>query len=72
MPNHQYLALGQDVIFVGPDKQEHKAKITVIYSDDSARVEWSNGSAVADYSDKGAENTFHFEQASPEGGTKKK
>jgi len=70
--NQQYLALGQDVIFVGPDKHKHKAKISVIYSDSSARVEWANGSAIAEHSDKGGENTFHFEQASPEGGTKNK
>jgi len=68
----QYLAIGQDVIYIGPDKHPHKAKIAIVYSDDSARIEWKNGSAIANRSDSGGENTFHFAQASPEAEAAKK
>jgi hypothetical protein len=67
----QHLAVGQDVTYVGPDKQNHKGKITTIYSENAARIEWQNGSAVATFSDKGEEGTFHFEQASHKAETKK-
>jgi len=67
----QYLAVGQDVIFVGPDNKENKAKIAIVYNDNSARVEWANGTALADYSEKKSEGTFHFEQASPKAEPKK-
>ena len=63
--NHQYLAVGQEVVFVGPDKHKYKGKITIVYSDDEAQITWPNGSAIATYSDRGGEGTFHFEQASP-------
>jgi hypothetical protein len=62
--NHPYLGVGQGVIFVGPDKKPVNAKITLVYGPDSARLEWANGVAVADYSDEQHPNTFHFEQAS--------
>ena len=64
--NHPYLDVGQEVVFVGIDKKLIKGKITTVYGPDSARIEWSNGSAVADFSsDKNKPHTFHFEQASP-------
>jgi hypothetical protein len=63
--NHQYLAEGQEVMFVGIDKKTVKGKIIKVYGPDSAQIEWSNGSAIADFSDKKEPNTFHFEQASP-------
>jgi len=67
----QYLEVGQDVTFVGPDKQSTKAKITVVYSEHEARLEWANGVAIASYSDKGEANTFHFGEASPKAEHKK-
>ena len=67
----QYLAVGQDVIFIGPDNKETKAKIAIVYNENSARVEWPNGVALADYSDKKESGTFHFEQASPKAEPKK-
>jgi len=66
----QYLAIGQEVTFVGTDKS-HKAKIVEIYNADSARVEWDGGGAIANLSDKKEPNTFHFEQASPKAEHKK-
>jgi len=62
----QYLQVGQDVTYIGPDKHEVKAKILTVYSDSFARIEWANGSAVAEHSESGKENTFRFEQASSE------
>jgi hypothetical protein len=62
--NHPYLTVGQEVIFVGIDKKPIKGKIAVVYGPESARIDWPNGSAVADHSDKKEAHTFHFEQAS--------
>jgi hypothetical protein len=61
---HQYLAVGQDVIYVGPDGAI-KAKITAVYGDHDARIEWDNGVAIATHSFEDEPGTFHFEQASP-------
>jgi hypothetical protein len=69
--NHPYLAVGQEVNYVGGDGKTHKATINAVYGPDSARVEWDGGSAVADCSDKKDANTFHFEQASPKAEHKK-
>ena len=69
--NHQHLAIGQEVIFVGPDKQNHKATITQVYNADEAAVAWPNGNAIARFSEEKKENTFHFEQASPKAEHKK-
>jgi len=69
--NHQYLEVGQEVTFIGPDKQHNKAKITTVYSNDEVRVEWANGVAIASYSDKGDANTFHFGEASTKAEHKK-
>jgi hypothetical protein len=69
--NHQYLEVGQDVTYVGPDKQTQKAKITAVYGEHEARVEWTNGSAIAVYSDKSEPNSFHFGEASTKGEQKK-
>jgi hypothetical protein len=63
--NHQYLATGQEVVFVGPDKQSHHGTITIIYGPDDAKIEWPNGMAIAHFSDSNEPGTFHFEQASP-------
>jgi hypothetical protein len=65
--NHPYLTPGQDVIYVGADKKQHKAKITEVFTQDCARVESDDGkhSAIAQFSDSGEINTFHFEPASP-------
>jgi hypothetical protein len=63
--NHQYIATGQEVIFVGPDKKEHKGKILNIYGPDTAQIEFDGGTAIAEFSDKKEPITFHFEQASP-------
>jgi hypothetical protein len=65
MNQHQYLEVGQDVVFVGPDKKSNRGKITIIYGPDDVRIEWGNGSAVAKFSDSKEPGTFHFEQASP-------
>jgi hypothetical protein len=62
---NQYLAVGQEVTYVGHDGKSHKAKITACYNDNSARIEWDGGGAVAECSDKKEPGTFHFEQASP-------
>ena len=68
----QYLAVGQDVTFVGPDKKTHKAKISQVYNENEALVVWENGSALATHSDdRKGENTFHFEHASPKAEDKK-
>jgi len=67
----QYLAVGQEVTFVGPDKHTVKGKITTVYSENSARIEWENGAAVANLSDEKDPGTFHFEQASPKAEHKK-
>jgi hypothetical protein len=63
--NHPHLAIGQEVTFVGHDKKTHNGKITTLYGADSARIEWDEGAAVADFCDKKEPGTFHFEQASP-------
>jgi hypothetical protein len=64
--NHQHLAVGQEVTFVGDDKKNHKGKITMVVNGDVARIEFENGgSATASCSDKPEPGTFHFEQASP-------
>jgi len=65
MNEHQFLDIGQEVVFIGIDKKPIKAKITQIFGPDSARVEWSNGSALADFSSQKKEGTFHFAEASP-------
>ncbi len=62
----QYLAVGQDVIYVSTDKKEIKAKITQVFNEDEASLSWENGGAIAKYSEDPLEGTFHFEQASPE------
>jgi hypothetical protein len=69
--NHQHLEVGQDVVFVGPDKHTHKGKITKVYSENEAHIEWANGSAIASHSDKPEPNTFHFGEASTKGEEKK-
>lgn len=69
--NHQHLAPGQEVTYVGSDNKTHKGKITKVYSPDTAHIEWENGSAIADCSDKPEPGTFHFEQASPKAEHKK-
>jgi hypothetical protein len=68
---HQYLEVGQEVVFIGPDKKPLKTKIAVVYGPDSARVEWENGSAIADYSSQKKEGTFHFAEASSKAETHK-
>jgi hypothetical protein len=65
MNNHPYLAIGQEVIFVGHDEKTHKGKILNVYGPDSAQIEFESGVAIAEYSDKKEPGTFHFEQASP-------
>lgn len=65
MNQQPYLTEGQDVIFIGPDKHNYKAKITTVYGPKSVRLEWENGAAIADFSEKKETGTFHFEQASP-------
>jgi len=62
--NKQYLVVGQDVIYVGADKQEQNGKIIEVYSEVDAHIELPNGSAIATLSDSGEENTFYFKQAS--------
>jgi hypothetical protein len=70
--NHQYLAIGQEVIFIGHDKKTHKGKIIQVYSPDSAQIELKDGVAIADFSDEDIPGTFHFEhEASPKGESKK-
>lgn len=69
--NHQHLAIGQEVVFVSGDEKTHKGKITHVYGPDSAHIQWEEGSAIADFSDKKEPGTFHFEQASPKGEHKK-
>jgi hypothetical protein len=64
--NHQHLAIGQEVTFIGHDNESHQGKIIKVYGPDSAQIEWEGGSAVADFNDKKEPGTFHFEQASPE------
>jgi len=62
----QYLEIGQDVTYVDHNKKTHKATITTVYSENSARVEFKNGVAIAELGDNKSEpNTFHFEPASP-------
>jgi len=62
---HQYLAVGQDVIYVGT-AGAIKAKIIEVYNADSARLELEQGVAIAEHSFGNEPGTFHFEQASPE------
>lgn len=69
--NHPYLAIGQEVVFVGHDKKNHNGKIINVYGPDSAQIEWENGSGIGDFSDKKEPGTFHFEQASPKAEPKK-
>ena len=61
MNQHPYIALGQKVVYVGSEKN-HKGTITAVYNPDSARIEWEDGAAIADYSNKPDAGTFHFEQ----------
>jgi hypothetical protein len=61
-----HLAAGQEVTYVGHDGKNHKAKINTCYNDNSARIDWDGGGAVAEYSQEKEPGTFHFEQASPE------
>jgi hypothetical protein len=69
--NHQYLAIGQEVSFVGHDKKIHTGKIIQVYGPDSAQIEFDGGMAIAECSDKKEPGTFHFEQASPKAESKK-
>jgi len=69
--NHQYLAVGQEVIYVSPDGKGHKATIIHVYNEDEAALSWDNGGAIGRFSDKKEEGTFHFEQASPKAEHKK-
>jgi hypothetical protein len=69
--NHQHLAIGQEVTFTGHDGKKHKGKITQVFNADEAAIAWENGGAVAKFSDKQEEGTFHFEQASPKAESKK-
>jgi hypothetical protein len=69
--NHPYLAVGQEVTYIGGDGKSHKAKITQIYNEDEVAVSFEGGSAVCAYSDQKDSNTFHFEQASPKAEHKK-
>jgi len=71
MNNHPHLAIGQEVTFVSADDKAHKGKITLIYGDHSAHVEWDGGSGIGEVSDKKEPGTFHFEQASPKAEHKK-
>lgn len=64
--NHPYLAVGQEVVFVGHDKKTHTGKIVTIYGVDAAQIALDDGSvAIADCSEDKKPGTFHFEQASP-------
>ena len=67
MNNHPHLAIGQEAIFVEGDKKEHKGKITHVYTENAARIEFEGGSAIADFSDKKEPGTFHFNPASEAG-----
>jgi hypothetical protein len=70
--NHQYIAIGQEVVFVGHDKKEHKGKILNVYGPDTAQIEFGGNTAIAEFSDKKEPITFHFEQqASPKAEDKK-
>jgi hypothetical protein len=58
----QFLAVGTDVLVVGQDEKEHRAKITEVLSDRAARLASLDGNAtsVSNYSETGEVNTFHF------------
>lgn len=61
--NHPYLAVGQEVVFVGIDGRSVKGKIHTVYGPDAAFIELPNGSAIANYShDTKQTGTFHFEK----------
>lgn len=62
----QHLAPGQNVLVIGHDKKPHKAKIIEVLHPRAARVESIDGkhSAIADYSESGEINTFHFAEES--------
>ena len=68
---HQHLAVGQKATYVDPEGKAHEAVIETVYNEDEVRVTYKHGSAIARFSDGSKPNTFHFEQASPEVGTKK-
>jgi hypothetical protein len=59
---HQYLVPGLEVLVIGHDKKAHKATITEVFSQEAARVESLDGKnvAIANYSESGEVNTFHF------------
>ena len=58
----QFLTSGLDVLLVGHDKKEHRARITEVLHTNAARLESLDGkaSSVSEYSETGEINTFHF------------
>lgn len=57
---HQTLDAGQTVNYVDASGKTQSGKIAQVYTEDGARIELANGSAIAEWSDGKEPGTFHF------------
>lgn len=73
-PLNRYLAIGQEVIFIGAGTRPHHATVTEVLTERAVRLVSKDGQAtsVSEYSETHEINTFHFPPAAKASATAEK